>query len=204
MSSQGESRNPEGEEARLDPRRRLLKGCQILSLDKRATSAIDCTLRNISSSGAQLGGPETSLSRIPDEFYLVAPGQLRTIRCKVVWRFYGAVGIKFLSDPGNLVSGDANDPKAASNATPKLAMDYVLDPTTGAVVEREALAFGKAPSPTASAAESGRYRELERSVSAALGLRVEIAGSGEPGWRVAVHVQTIEQLHDVCRKLAQD
>lgn len=203
MVSRNEPTKRDGEEARLEPRRRMLKACQILSLDRKATSAIDCTLRNMSSSGAQLSGPATSLSRIPSEFYLVAPGQLRMIQSKVVWKSYDTVGIKFLSDPGNLASGQA-EALSEPNATLTPPENYVLDRTTGAVVRLEDLESGKAPSPVVQpSGKASEFGELERTVSAALGLKVEIAGAGEPGGRVVVHVQTLEQLYDVCRKLAQ-
>jgi ParB family transcriptional regulator, chromosome partitioning protein len=104
-------------ERRRAPRRRMLKQVEILSLDKKSSSAIDCTLRNISSSGAQLTGAAPSISRIPGQFYLVAPGQLRMIRCKVVWKTYDAVGICFLSDPGQLTSElpDCADDRSSGN-----------------------------------------------------------------------------------------
>jgi hypothetical protein len=79
-------------ERRAGRRRRMLKHVQVLSLDKKATSAVDLTLRNTSAFGAQLFGPAESLARIPDEFYLVAPGQLRMIRCRIVWKGDDMVG----------------------------------------------------------------------------------------------------------------
>lgn len=100
-----ESMTPEADsERRGDTRRRVLKHVQVMSLDRKSSSVIDCKLRNVSRSGAQLFGPASSISRIPAQCYLVAPGQLRMIRCKVVWKSYDAVGIRFLSDPGQLAS----------------------------------------------------------------------------------------------------
>jgi hypothetical protein len=116
---------------RRAPRRRLLKHVQVLSLDKKAASAVDLTLRNTSNSGAQLFGPGESLERVPDEFYLVVPGQLRMIRCKVVWKGQDAIGVSFLSGPGPLASqapGAEADPSGE---------EYYLDRTTGAVVRRQ-------------------------------------------------------------------
>ena len=135
-------------ERRAGRRRRMLKHVQVLSLDKKATSAVDLTLRNTSSFGAQLFGPAESLARIPDEFHLVAPGQLRMIRCRVVWKGDDMVGVSFRSDPGAL--GMAPD-------------ECHLDKETGAVIStnphREA-------------------RALERRMSATLGVKVEIAETG--------------------------
>jgi ParB family transcriptional regulator, chromosome partitioning protein len=91
-------------ERRRASRRKVFKRVQVMSLDRKSASTIDCTLRNVSSSGAQLIGPGSAISRIPNQFYLVVPGQLRTVRCKVVWKTYDAVGVKFLSDPGHLAS----------------------------------------------------------------------------------------------------
>lgn len=100
-----ESMTPEADsERRGDTRRRVLKHVQVMSLDRKSSSIIDCKLRNVSRSGAQLFGSASSVSRIPAQCYLVAPGQLRMIRCKVVWKSYDAVGIRFLSDPGQLAS----------------------------------------------------------------------------------------------------
>ena len=85
----------------------MLKHVQVLSLDKKATSAVDLTLRNTSTFGAQLFGPAESLARIPHEFYLVAPGQLRMIRCRIVWKGDDMVGVSFRSDPGALGLGES-------------------------------------------------------------------------------------------------
>ena len=85
-------------------RRRMLRPVQVMSLDRKSTSVIDCTLRILSASGAQLSGTASSISRIPAQVYLIVPGQLRMIRSKVVWKSYDAVGIMFISDPGRLAS----------------------------------------------------------------------------------------------------
>jgi hypothetical protein len=184
-------------ERRRQRRQRMLKHVQVLSLDKKAASAIDLTLRNASSSGAQLFGPAESLGRVPDEFYLVAPGQLRMIRCEVVWRADGAVGVSFLSDPGTLASREPEGEggwEALEPEAPPPPENYVLDRTTGAVV--------KLGEPVSGAPDSA-FRDLERKVSKALGLKVEIAGTGASVGRVVVHVRTKEQLNDVCRRLAR-
>lgn len=117
------------DQRRRAPRRRLFKHVQVLSLDRKAASAVDLTLRNTSVSGAQLFGPEESLERVPDEFHLVVPGQLRMIRCKVVWKGQDAIGVSFVSGPGPLAS-------QAPGTNPS-DEDYYLDRTTGAVVRRE-------------------------------------------------------------------
>ena len=176
---------PPAVEARSRPRRRMLKHVQVLSLDRKAASAIDLTLRNASSTGAQLFGPPEAISRLADEFYLMPPGQLRMIRCKLVWRTEDLAGVSYVSDHG--APAGAGGPGAPET--------YVLDHTTGAVVKRDQLLSGRAP-------DDG-LGSLERAVSEALGLKVEIAAIGNAGGRVSVHVRTEAQLRDVCRRLAR-
>lgn len=117
MVSHLDDTDPKTRESRGAQRRRMLKQVQVLSLDKKSASAIDCTLRNLSTSGAMLSGPGASISRIPNQFYLVTPGQLRMIRCKIVWKNYDSVGVCFLSDPGHLASEHASSTHDAPNGT---------------------------------------------------------------------------------------
>jgi hypothetical protein len=131
-------------ERRRAARRRMLKHVQVLSLDKKAASTVDCTLRNVSSGGARLSRPRDGLDRIPNPFYLVVPGHLRMICCKVVWKDQGSVGIGFLSDPGHMSwawSGGADrKPEGIGPREPLSSLsthdDYILDPATGADVKR--------------------------------------------------------------------
>lgn len=55
----------------------------------------DCTVKNISASGARLD--ITASVGLPDEFYLRIPhrGELR--RCKLIWREADAVGVHFIT-----------------------------------------------------------------------------------------------------------
>ena len=181
-------------ESRGRPRRRAFKRVQVLSLDRKATSAIDCTLRNISRSGAKLFGPEASVSRIPSQFYLVAPGQLRMILCRVVWRTYNAVGIDFLSDPGHLSLEPDGAGETAAFEREAPPESYMLDRVTGAVV--------KFNGPVSCKGQDRNFPDLERILGEALGLKVEILGDG-PGSQVVLHVETLQQLRDLCRQLAQ-
>jgi hypothetical protein len=147
-------------ERRRAPRRRMLKQVQILSLDKKSTSAIDCTLRSISRTGAMLSGVRTSLGRIPSPFYLVVPGQLRMIRCKVIWHSYDEIGVKFLSEPGAVASewSGCGDYKPACVAGGK---------------EQDPLSSADTPAPPSEAAvaKPGVLRELGRRIVAALNRR---------------------------------
>jgi hypothetical protein len=167
-------------ERRAGRRRRVLKHVQVLSLDKKATSAVDLTLRNTSTYGAQLFGPAESLTRIPDEFHLVAPGQLRMIRCRIVWKGDDMVGVSFRSDPGRVGIGEgAGDAEAPPD-------DYHLDRQTGAVIRTH---------------PQREVRALERRMSASLGVKVEIAETG-PESRVVLHVPA-EKLKHVCLRLSR-
>jgi ParB family transcriptional regulator, chromosome partitioning protein len=47
----------------------------------------------------------------------------------------------------------------------------------------------------------GDFRDLERQVSEALGLKVEIVSAGRSAGRIVVHVPTVERLNEVCQRL---
>jgi hypothetical protein len=72
---------------RIAARHRVLKGAKI----EFGGSAIDCTIRNLSDTGAAL--EVTSPVGIPTEFTLVAEGFRRP--CRVVWRKEKRIGITF-------------------------------------------------------------------------------------------------------------
>jgi hypothetical protein len=72
---------------RVTPRHRVLKGATI----QFGGGAIDCTIRNLSETGAALD--VTSPLGIPTEFTLVAEGVHRP--CRVVWRKERRIGITF-------------------------------------------------------------------------------------------------------------
>jgi hypothetical protein len=55
--------------------------------------AIDCTVRNLSQTGAALD--VASRVGIPDEFVLIVPSGALRFACRVVWRKAGRIGIKF-------------------------------------------------------------------------------------------------------------
>jgi PilZ domain len=76
------------EEHRIATRHRVLKGGRILF----GGGSIDCTVRNISETGAALD--VTSPLGIPAEFTLdVADGSQR--QCRVVWRKEKRIGVTF-------------------------------------------------------------------------------------------------------------
>ena len=74
---------------RGNPRNRALKGASI-TFDG---GAIDCTVRNISPSGAALD--VASPLGIPQEFFLVVPMDGFRQRCRVVWRKEKRIGVAF-------------------------------------------------------------------------------------------------------------
>ena len=78
-------------EQRQAPRRKVLKGAKISS--HHLGTSTDCTVRNLSETGAQLS--VVSSVGIPDEFELVfSDGQIK--RCRVAWRTIQKIGISFL------------------------------------------------------------------------------------------------------------
>jgi len=74
-------------EHRIAARRRVLKGGKI----EFGGGTIDCTVRNLSDTGAALDVP--SPVGIPAEFNLVVDGTPRP--CRVVWRKEKRIGITF-------------------------------------------------------------------------------------------------------------
>lgn len=75
------------DEHRIATRHRVLKGGRI----HFGGGTIDCTIRNISDTGAALD--VTSPLGIPTEFVLVADGEQRP--CRVVWRKEKRIGVTF-------------------------------------------------------------------------------------------------------------
>jgi hypothetical protein len=78
-------------ERRRTRRARVFRGAQISFRGLRA--AIDCTIRNVSESGAKLG-VESPIG-IPNEFELVQSGSSPRY-CHVVWRQPTQIGVEFL------------------------------------------------------------------------------------------------------------
>ena len=75
------------DEHRIAPRHRVLKGARI----QFGGGSIDCTVRNISETGAAL--EVTSPLGIPTEFTLVTENEQRP--CRVVWRKEKRIGVTF-------------------------------------------------------------------------------------------------------------
>jgi hypothetical protein len=81
--------------ARLSPRRRVLKAGTAASNDRYRTVA--CTVRDLSAAGARLR-VVNSVS-IPNTFELIIEIDGLEADCEVVWRKADEVGVKFISQP---------------------------------------------------------------------------------------------------------
>jgi len=79
------------EEHRVTQRRRLLKAGSI----SFGGGAIDCTVRNLSETGAALD--VISPVGIPDRFTLLIEAEHRHRPCRVVWRKEKRIGVHFES-----------------------------------------------------------------------------------------------------------
>ncbi|MEJ1159845.1 PilZ domain-containing protein [Prosthecomicrobium sp. N25] len=80
------------EERRQQPRRRTLKGGQVVFNNRHST--VDCTVRNISEGGALVVFPHQIT--VPDTFELnLQDGTVRA--CRQVWRAGAAIGVAFVS-----------------------------------------------------------------------------------------------------------
>jgi len=79
------------QDERQTPRHRTLKGGKIVINDGRST--FDCTIRNLSDTGAKL--IVTSTLGIPQRFEL-AMADGRKFQCEMAWHTEGEIGVRFL------------------------------------------------------------------------------------------------------------
>ena len=79
------------DEQRGTPRQKVLKTGAI----EFGGGVIDCTVRNLSASGAALD--VVSPVGIPERFTLFVPADDVRKQCKVAWRREGRIGVSFLS-----------------------------------------------------------------------------------------------------------
>jgi hypothetical protein len=77
------------DEKRTTPRHRVLKAGTI----EFGGGAIDCTVRNMSNTGAML--EVTSPIGIPDRFTLVLPADGQHVACHVIWQKQKRIGVVF-------------------------------------------------------------------------------------------------------------
>ena len=78
-----------GDEHRIAPRRRVLKAGSI----SFGGGAFDCTVRNISDTGAAL--EVVTPLFIPEKFTLIVPSDGLSRPCRVVWRKERRIGVTF-------------------------------------------------------------------------------------------------------------
>jgi hypothetical protein len=76
-------------ETRIAPRYRVMKAAKI----EFGGTAIDCTVRNLSTTGAAL--EISNQTGIPDRLILVVPGDGLHLPCHIVWRKDFRIGIAF-------------------------------------------------------------------------------------------------------------
>ena len=76
---------------RISPRQRVLKSGRIVFAG--GSFSIDCTIRNVSDTGARLQVPTTVA--IPDKFTLVDVQTGKRRGVKVVWRKEDLIGVHF-------------------------------------------------------------------------------------------------------------
>ena len=86
---------PKSDDARIAPRRRMLKSGKIAYSDRHVT--IGCTVRDISATGARLR-VEGSVAA-PDTFELLIALDGLEANCEVVWRREAELGVRFLGAP---------------------------------------------------------------------------------------------------------
>jgi hypothetical protein len=87
---------PEGvNEARIAPRRRMLKSGKIAYSERHVT--VECLVRDMSATGARL--KVQGSVRAPDAFELLIPLDGLEAYCQVVWRSGPDLGVKFLGAP---------------------------------------------------------------------------------------------------------
>ena len=83
------------EDARVAPRRRMLKSGTIAYSDRHVT--IGCIVRDMSATGARLRVEGSIMA--PDSFELLIPLDGLETNCEVVWRVGQECGVRFLSAP---------------------------------------------------------------------------------------------------------
>src|SRR5262245_6705221 len=86
---------PQTADARLAPRRRMLKSGKVAYADRHVT--LECLVRDMSATGARIR-VEGSVSA-PDTFELLIPLDGLEANCQVVWRSGVDLGVKFLAAP---------------------------------------------------------------------------------------------------------
>ncbi len=118
-------------------------------------------------------------------------------------------GVRALIEEGKLTAGHARPLIGIGNAE-ALANEIVargLSVREAEALSRKATTGSEAPRRSAAAAAARAEKDtdtlaLERNISEQLGLKVEIGFSGDKGGEVRIEYKTLEQLDEICRRLA--
>ena len=92
-------------EARSTDRVRSLLRARILFNNNNST--IDCTVKNISGTGAKIELSNTIT--VPGEFTLDIPAKGQLLRARIVWRDVDAIGVTFIGQPVSAEAIATND-----------------------------------------------------------------------------------------------
>lgn len=109
--------------------------------------------------------------------------------------------VKAHLESGALTAGHART-LVTSNEPAELAREIIARGLSVREAERLTQSRLTQPKPRRDREPSADVRDLERRLSEALGLKVEIVERAKAGGRVMVHYRTLEQLDDVTRRLA--
>ncbi|HMM15830.1 MAG TPA: ParB/RepB/Spo0J family partition protein [Parvibaculum sp.] len=114
--------------------------------------------------------------------------------------------VRNLVEDGKLSAGHARTLIGVPNAE-ELAREIVakgLSVRDAETLTRKATTGSEAPrrSASASSEKDADTLALERNISDQLGLKVEISFAGEKGGDVRIHYKSLEQLDEICRRLA--
>jgi ParB family chromosome partitioning protein len=115
--------------------------------------------------------------------------------------------VKALIEDGSLSAGQAR-PLIGVDGAEEIAREIVakgLSAREAEALARKASTGSSAPRRPASPAAAGKDADtaaLERNISDQLGLKVEIVHAGDKGGEVKVAYKTLDQLDEICRRLA--
>jgi PilZ domain len=105
------------EQKRRAPRRRTLKAGTI----EFGGAAIDCTMRNVSQTGAALN--VASPLGIPEKFTLIVPSENLRRNCRVVYRKDWRIGVTFEEERNGVWSAAGPSNPASGAGWPRLRRD---------------------------------------------------------------------------------
>lgn len=119
-------------EVRRDERVRAFLRARIMFNNN--SSSIDCTVKNISSSGAKI--EISSVLSVPSEFDLEVPQKGRTYRARLMWRDANFVGVQF-------VEKDAVDAEQLGSTSARLERENKKLKATIAILTKRLQSLGQ-------------------------------------------------------------